>query len=73
MGCLIKLGQKWVFILSLVIFSIPLFSTLCPGRTEKEVGSNAGKEEQMRDKMSSGTEKSTKNRQRGKEREEEES
>jgi len=53
-----------------MIFSFPSFSTLCPGRSEKEVDSNAGKEEQMREKMSSGAEKSMKTRQRGEQREE---
>ena len=66
MGCLIKC----VFIFFLMIFSFPSFSTLCPGRSEKEVDSNAGKEEQMREKMSSGAEKSMKTRQRGEQREE---
>lgn len=46
-----------MFMLFLMIFSFLSFSSLCPVRTEKEVDSNSGKEEQMLEKMSSGLRK----------------
>lgn len=58
------------FIFFLMIFSFPSF-LLCLQRTEKEVDSNAGKEEQLREKMSSVAEKSMKNRQTSEQRKEE--
>lgn len=54
-----------MFILFFMIFSFLSFSSLCSQRTEKEVDSNAGKEEQMLEKMRSGAEKHVKNKWRG--------